>query len=1169
MSGSSNRHLFGMTLGGILLATVLTAANAAAATTAPARSLLVICNIVGGVEFHELPIVQKLQQDGWAVKGADISQINDALLAQFQVVVVTDVSRLNATAQKPNSCDAQRPILEQWGKLLNTYVTRGGNLWIFGRSTHHMGSPDAVNGLNVVLQPWGAQVLHEMVRDPKHETFQSQHMRFRYFYTNEITRDPLTQGVKGIWSPNHIMVGITSPLELGPDWKPLIRAASSAISHPVVSDNGYPKEEDKPGTSKRGAIAAVRTLGQGHILLTGWGATIPFFGFNHIVWDDIQPTAGLDGKRSDWLTFFTRSLQVLADGAQSVGGFHEAPPVRQDPQPQVVTDWSAVKLGMPGQILFRGLIGASTALSDGQGSVADFAQVARELKLDFVVFTEDLQKISADGFKQLVAQCQAASTDDFAAVPGLKYREVNENQKIIVGPNCWPRPSKLHLPDRKIYDPVFLWFDSGVPLHLYYNTGRNAYPPYAYRGYNALAVLTYDEGQLTDEAVPAFLDNNHHGDMLTPLVVNLSRSPAALRRASCWYYAPANKLTDWVHEAGQEYSRYMGWSQGFISSGPRILQWTGHNLTRQSAGRWYVPGTERWRVVLQAEADVPLQTVEILENQQVIRTYRPQGKTFDLTLDEVHDRQKVLVARVTDTAGHWALSGGLTIADMQFRQFLCSDRQNFMGGQQQTRDAKDREILLQATAMLDKCSRAGFGNVQTSDSRTLNPYGVDGGFGNTFMLNTPVMVRGKTWDEFRSAVFHNGFRYCSRDAILFDLQITHRYANDASVWPNLENPWQGYDPQRYFAASVTAYNFPKQVNGISPTLVEFQVKFDRAVELSTVCDPDQGRWIFWTHRLGFHHPEFRFNMLKGLPGWETPPSKTYTDNFPPLVLATNEGEATPGVEDNCVIIAPDGKTTALKAGPDAAHPNSWQNTLAPGTAVALSPNPGGSGGFFLLDGKLDARIELGYDWKRIYAGLYQPQKFAAGDEYNTRLLLFQNRFRETNLLEDWNSFRDRFGVAGKPPAYSLKLTQGNVLGTKYLLDLKADKGAVRLVVGQADLGQRLPIRIAGLNEQCTAASVNNTRKEWLPIGVTALEAYATLDTRPGPSELFIGNLVACSEPTLWCTVLPEGQGFVIDVHNPTAQSVKATITVPDGLWMLAAGSKPADVPAGSTVRVAW
>ena len=81
----------------ILLATAVIAASTICVGQAQptkkegTRSLLVISTFLRGVDFHELPITQRLRQDGWCTTAADITQISDSLLRQFQVAVVTDV----------------------------------------------------------------------------------------------------------------------------------------------------------------------------------------------------------------------------------------------------------------------------------------------------------------------------------------------------------------------------------------------------------------------------------------------------------------------------------------------------------------------------------------------------------------------------------------------------------------------------------------------------------------------------------------------------------------------------------------------------------------------------------------------------------------------------------------------------------------------------------------------------------------------------------------------------------------------------------------------------------------------------------------------------------------------------------------------------------------------
>jgi len=1115
------------------------------------------------------PIWEKLQAEGFeVVTGAQI-EVNAATLAKFNAVIVTDLF------SDPNLTNKGLPAeIERYGKLLDDYVKAGGTLWIFGRSMHHMSHPTATDALNKILAGWGAEVLPENVRDADREKIQERYMKMRYASTGEILKDDLTAGIEKIWYPNGVMVGITSPLKLSDEWKPLIKASGSATTLKLGLDgNAYPCElENQPGTAGQGpVIVATRKVGEGRIILAGLTSTVPFWGYKHVMWEDIATTNGIN-DRSDWMKFFVQSVKI--PGAQSKTGGGElkvAPIALIDPQPSVVKDWADAMPAFPAEKTFKGVIGASTALSDGKGTVADFAAAARKSGVDFIIFSEDLKTLTAENYKKLVEECHAATTAEFAAIPGIKYQDVDGNRRIIVGEKCWPSAKRLFPPDKTIFGPVWLYFDSGSPMQISYDFSHANYPAYTNVGLNAMGVRSYENGVLFDDAVASYLDNQHRADCLTPVIVNLSKSPESLANIKEWYFVPAEKIGDFVKLLNKYPGWYEGWKAGYVSDGPVIRQWAGVNLRRTTGGRYYVPGTERWRVALKATSEAPITTVEILDGENVIRTYRPNTPTCDIVIDGLHDMQRVLIARITDANGREAITSGLTISDTLFEQGQCSDHQNFMAGRQDYRTADDKFIGMQATAMLAKATRPTVGNVQTSDPALLNPIGVDGGAGTTFALFCPMMVRGKSWDEFRYPVFKNGFRYASRDALVFDLTYTHRIGNDCAPWPSIESgdPWGRMEPAQHFTAKTTWINFPRRLNNFSPSVVEFEMNFQRAVSLSKICDPDQGRALFWTHRLGFHHPEFRFKGLKGVESWDEPKSNTYTDTLPALLLGAAEGEASPGQQDRCTVLRTGDGDTTIKAGEDAAHPNAWQGTMKPGEALLLHPNLGGSGGFFLLNGDLQSRVELGYDWLRVYLGLYDLRSFKAGESYNSRILTLQGRLDDKDPVADWKWFRDTWGLAGDKPAYSLNATKGKILGTQFLLECQSEKGLVALSIGEAALSQRLPIKINGLSPNLTAAIVDNTRKEWLPIGVTAIEAYATHDAGKGASDLVIGNIVSCNNPDLVCTLLPEGDKFVIDIHNPTDKPASVTISVPAGLWMIKAGTQKSTVPAGTTARLAW
>jgi len=51
-------------------------------------------------------------------------------------------------------------------------------------------------------------------------------------FTDQVAASPVTQGVRQIWYPygHHYLAGITSPLILGPEWTPVVRASKTSKS---------------------------------------------------------------------------------------------------------------------------------------------------------------------------------------------------------------------------------------------------------------------------------------------------------------------------------------------------------------------------------------------------------------------------------------------------------------------------------------------------------------------------------------------------------------------------------------------------------------------------------------------------------------------------------------------------------------------------------------------------------------------------------------------------------------------------------------------------------------------------------------------------------------------------------------------------------------------------
>lgn len=110
-----------------------------------------------------------------------------------------------------------------------------------------------------------------------------------------------------------------------------------------------------------------------------------------------------------------------------------------------------------------------------------------------------------------------------------------------------------------------------------------------------------------------------------------------------------------------------------------------------------------------------------------------------------------------------------------------------------------------------------------------------------------------------------------------------------------------------------------------------------------------------------------------------------------------------------------------------------------------------------------------------------------------------------------------------------------------MLELDAKDGGFAGTISHAELAVRLPIRVHGINPNWTAGLVERQQKWWPLVGVLNGAAYTTLDTAVD-HDVWIGNVVACDQPDLVLTLLPDGEdGFEIEAHNPTDREITATV----------------------------
>ncbi len=1096
----------------------------------PARPAVLLLH--QGSELADWALPQKLTMDyGFTVGACGFNEITWEKLSQFNAVILFDMSRLYEGTRDVNAVEISPEGFKRVSDLLQRFVTEGGGLYVYGVSFTHMGQGWANDSLNKFLKPFGAEVLFELLRDEPKEQRQPEGQKVLYALADSLAAHPATAGVKNYWyTVGPFSYGPwTRPLSLSADWTPLIRTSEGFKSVPYEdpSWDGPPSPLASGVQDKTAVIYAARPFGQGRVVLNGGESTISFFGYGYSpyadrMWGRIGMEAGLNGVTSDGLPLLISSLRWLTQpSAGQFGGF--VPPVKPPFQPKVA---APIKWDPPGAVggdlpYRKGVIGATPALGGGSGTVTEWVAAAQAQGLSWLVFTGDFTKMDRAAWDQLCAECKAACTDTFVAVPALITLDDQNNHFVQCGAQSWPKDSRLSKKDpQRVQDHLGYWMsDCNFPCRAPFLFSQGQYPTWLHSGYDTFAVRTYQDGELVDEAVEGFLQNQEQGDRSRIIVVNLLSAPDKLAAVTEHTYISAGNAT----QMEETFTRpqFSGSSISYVSSGPQIHNWYISNGMRNTYGEFYVPGTERWRASLRVTSEVPLKSVTFYDSTRVFRRLALTGTTAEINIEGVHDMRHILCAVVEDEQGHRAMTGSSEVQDTLMYQYFCSDRCNIMSGGSTIREADGRNHLVPATSMLYKAGRLYFGTVALAEGLP----GIDGSGGGTeFSVNPNMYLEATdpTKTESRPPIHRIQRPWEGADGIVFDTPILKRSLNGPHQEVFGHNPYVDLDEPKV-AAEMAQWHFYRKPVYPAPVMAELS---------TTVTDPAG------------------VTLKQGWNGF----AQQWTASWSGKVF-------------QYIVLRADG---THEEGPSADQKvQGWRGTLHPGDCVIF---PTASEGMYLLAEKLDVVLESvpSKKWFRLYLGQFDTPALAPGTKTWARVLNVKFRGAPSeDPIGEFTKFRDQYGIGGQPPAYSLRSTQGKGTSGRYLLELAADNSGWSGTIGQADLPQRLPIKVTGIYDKWTAAKVDLAKNEWYPLGVWQGAAYTTLDTKPGEQKLYIGNVVTADNPDVWVTLLPsnaDGKTYV-EVHNPTDTDLQVTVTLPVATFLAAKQEVEVAVPKMSTVRV--
>ena len=393
---------------------------------------------------------------------------------------------------------------------LKRYLAEGGGVLLIPQNGEYKQDrrPEI---FNLRFGEYGLAMLREGLYDPSQEyavqghPFLSTGARIapsylRFFRLSNIQPSPVTEGVKNLYMPLFGAGGMwgTMAFTCDSNWNVVARGDVTAASYRDSSEDAKNGWFNLPGSQiSEPPVAAIRQYGRGRLAVISCNLMHLTINAKAQDWPAVFETAG-DAERkipSDGHRLLFNTLHWLAEAAMqnpALGGYQEqtagtsAPPAMLDLDrfsfPPLFTNSAA------------GVIGLHSALSDGIGTVREYADAARRAGLDFIAFTEALEKLTPEKYAQLQRECRAVSDDRFYACPGIEFptstglrwafwgEAVQYPQNHVMrsdgatvhwwgqyAAECDRRPSALLNYDRlrQIGDPANLWWYFRIPLQVY------------------------------------------------------------------------------------------------------------------------------------------------------------------------------------------------------------------------------------------------------------------------------------------------------------------------------------------------------------------------------------------------------------------------------------------------------------------------------------------------------------------------------------------------------------------------------------------------------------------------------------------------------------------------------------------------------------------------------
>ncbi len=1088
------------------------------------------------------------------------------------IVLITSEEGVFNFAELKANCEAVRRVLER-------YVGDGGGLFVL-LQPHRYPNSDDETYFNHLLAGFGVAFLHEGTFDPE-RVFKAPKTlclpQWDYFWTTNVKPHSVTEGVQRLYLPKHLFdrPGVAA-FKLDGTWTTLVAGEASAKSFVQHKNDNLP-DWTKQGTyATAPPIAAAREFGKGRVFVLAAPSMHVFDNFGNRLWPHIVETEGdaEAGKPSHGHRLVINALRWLGQPSLAIEGYgtyRDTPPAPIVFPPSV--DWDKYQFapaakpdaygdGVPitfpeAAVGVKGIIGAHTALTDGQGTVADYVAAAKKAGLKFIVFAEPLELLTPDKLAKLQAACAAASKeDDFIAMPGIEYTDVCGNRWAAWGDKLiWP-PADLEYRDRK----YTLW--DGQRIHL---TGQYehlcGFRPNALIDYKTLAngpshpsnmwwffrvfPFAYDGTKLIADNFDAWLYSLRDLRWMDPASFTRVRSPAQVAEAAATCVTVLRDMATAREWLDSRCTSFFSGARPYVTQGPLILSWEGMN-TQMEQPVEITRGIQRVRLRFDVASDAGIREVRVHDaNFGVIRRFLGGGaKQLARDFEMVHDKQHFLTLEVLDAQGRRAVSRYILLFCYKSGLYRCGDNLNTLSSSSMTWHPDRAEMpLAKHHEDIGRISIAGF---DTSSGIASQP-----SLWRYDFIRT--VEHAPEYPPHRQGAVNKilDVKLTSHDLQIFSFHMDHLIEG----WDNEKrpNPALSSIPRRIgdlelFERTHTCYGLRSRVN--------YFVKWNHRREFEGTKDYRGG--IIW------HEGEIRFKKDLTLRG-----------NVPiPLVVMDGPGGAPYRQFDHLFVTDRDRGTVGIGLTlADKEHRIAGR--IATGGYIAAMPTDVGyyavltsSDSDFAYDSQewdksvaRFGRIEIGVgrDGQKVKAGEVLPYRFMVATLNDRRV--------SNELLED---MRRAYNLDGGRGGYPVAVKVGKLIDAQFFLTLAAEGGETVVDIGPREMICDLPIRVRGIEDNGCAAVFSSRNNFHRFIAVSDGTAWFQEPTERA-ATLWVGNVFLASDKRLKLTLVVHGQAPgkkpFLEVHNPTNEAIKAVITSPPHCPLFGGFRQEADVPPGTSVRL--